>query len=54
MSDKEKSHKIVGVRVTKAMCEELEELAKSQQRSVSNVIRMALDEYLNKYFGEAK
>ena len=50
--EKERTHKIIGVRVTEAMSKELELLAKDQQRSVSNVIRMALDEYLNKYFGE--
>ena len=52
--EKERTHKIIGVRVTEAMSKELELLAKDQQRSVSNVIRMALDEYLNKYFGEQK
>ena len=51
---KERTHKIIGVRVTEAMSKELELLAQSQQRTVSNVIRMALDEYLNKYFGEQK
>ena len=52
--EKERTHKIIGVRVTESMAKELELLAKDQQRSVSNVIRMALDEYLNKYFGEQK
>ena len=50
MSDKQKSHKIIGVRVTEQMADELNVLAEAEHRSVSAVIRLALDEYLNKYF----
>ena len=53
--EKEKvSYKIVGVRLKKTMVDELELLAKDQQRSVSQIMRFAIEQYLDKYFGEEK
>ena len=54
MTKEKVSHKIIGVRVTEQMAGELDILAKSEQRSVSQIIRFALEEYLNKHFGEEK
>lgn len=54
MTKEKVSHKIIGVRVTEAMSKELELLAKDQQRSVSQIMRFAIEQYLDKYFGEEK
>lgn len=55
---KDTKHKTIGVRVPETMADELELLAKEQQRTVSNVIRMAIEAHLNQFFntqgGETK
>lgn len=47
---KEVEYKTVGVRVSKVMADELAILAKAEHRSISNIIKIAIEEHLNKFF----
>lgn len=50
MNDKKVEYKTVGVRVPLTMAAELELLAKHEHRSVSNIIKIAIEAHLDKFF----
>ena len=44
--DDEKKYPQLGVRINNELLKELQEYAKKEQRSMSQVVRMALEDYL--------